>query len=101
MALEIDHEWPEKLLRGWAQAYRDSPEYRFPSDPSAEFFPVDMDEAAKEIERLRSQVETLQNRDERWRMRMRDLREMEMDGDRAKMKRYIFDLIMHGPDVAA
>ena len=56
MALQIDHEWPEKLLRGWARAYRETPEYRFPSDPSAEFFPVDMESAAEEIERLRSAI---------------------------------------------
>jgi hypothetical protein len=53
MVLKIYHEWPEKLLRGWAKAYRETPEYRFPSDPSAEFFPVDMESAADEIERLR------------------------------------------------
>ncbi len=44
---------PENLLRGWAKAYRDSPEHRFPSDPNAEFFPVDLETAADEIERLR------------------------------------------------
>lgn len=54
MALELDHEWPEKILRGWAKAYRETPEYRFPSDPSAEFFPVDMETAADEIVRLRA-----------------------------------------------
>lgn len=59
MTLEIDHEWPEKLLRGWAKAYRDSPEYRFPSDPSAEFFPVDMENAANEIERLRGALKEI------------------------------------------
>jgi hypothetical protein len=59
MALEIDHEWPEKLLRGWAKSYRETPEYRFPSDPSAEFFPVDMEAAADEIERLRAALESL------------------------------------------
>lgn len=35
-----------RLLRGWAKAYRDTPEYRFPSDPNAEFFPVDLERAA-------------------------------------------------------
>ncbi len=25
------------ILRGWANAYRNSPEHRFPSDPNAEF----------------------------------------------------------------
>lgn len=44
---------PEQLLRGWAKAYRDTPEHRFPSDPHAEFFPVDMEAAADEIKRLR------------------------------------------------
>lgn len=34
------------LLRGWAKAYRDTPEHRFPSDPHAEFFPVDLERAA-------------------------------------------------------
>lgn len=34
------------LLRGWAKAYRDTPEHRFPSDPHAEFFPVDLECAA-------------------------------------------------------
>jgi|SRR6185312_201775 len=57
MTLKIDDEWPEKLLRGWATSYRETPEYRFPSDPSAEFFPVDMEAAADEIERLRA-IET-------------------------------------------
>jgi hypothetical protein len=42
-------ETPEKLLRAWAKAYRDSPEHRFPSDPHAEFFPVDLEVAADEI----------------------------------------------------
>lgn len=44
---------PEGLLRAWAKAYRDTPEHRFPSDPDAEFFPVDLEYAANEIERLR------------------------------------------------
>lgn len=40
-------------LRAWAKAYRDGPaECRFPSDPNAAFFPVDMEHAADEIERL-------------------------------------------------
>lgn len=43
---------PEALIRGWAKAYRDTPEHRFPSDPHAEFFPVDLDAAADEIKRL-------------------------------------------------
>lgn len=36
-----------KILDGWARAYRDTPEHRFPSDPHAEFFPVDLENAAK------------------------------------------------------
>lgn len=43
----------EEILRGWAKAYRDTPEHRFPSDPHAEFFPVDLEAAADEIEHLR------------------------------------------------
>jgi hypothetical protein len=35
-----------RILRGWAKAYRDTPEHRFPSDPNAEFFPVDLENAA-------------------------------------------------------
>jgi hypothetical protein len=42
----------EAVLRGWAKAYRNTPEHRFPSDPHAEFFPVDLEAAADEIERL-------------------------------------------------
>jgi hypothetical protein len=45
---------PVTLLRAWADAYRDTPEHRFPSDPDAEFFPVDLEAAANEIERLRA-----------------------------------------------
>lgn len=40
------------VLRAWAKAYRDNPEYRFPSDPNAEFFPADLDFAASELDRL-------------------------------------------------
>lgn len=40
------------ILRAWAKAYRDHPEHRFPSDPDAEFFPVDLDFAASELDRL-------------------------------------------------
>lgn len=44
-------------LRSWAAAYREAPaEYRFPSDPKAEFLPPDLDVAADEIERLRTQI---------------------------------------------
>lgn len=35
-----------KILRGWAAAYRRSPEHRFPSGPHAEFFPFDLEHAA-------------------------------------------------------
>lgn len=45
---------PVTILRGWAKAYRDSPAHRFPSDPNAEFFPVDLECAANEIEHLRA-----------------------------------------------
>ena len=45
------------LLRAWAAAYRASPEHRFPSDPHAEFFPVDLETAAAEIDRLRAEKE--------------------------------------------
>jgi hypothetical protein len=48
---EIDQS-PEALLRAWAKAYRDTPEHRFPSDPHAEFFPVDLEYAADRIEEL-------------------------------------------------
>ena len=42
---------PAELLRAWATAYRDGPkELRFPSDPEAEFFPVDMERAAKALD---------------------------------------------------
>lgn len=44
----------EETLKAWARAYRDSPQYRFPCDPHAEFFPIDMENAAAEIERLRA-----------------------------------------------
>lgn len=44
----------EATLRKWAQAYRDHPEHRFPSDPDAEFFPQDLEAAATEIDRLRA-----------------------------------------------
>lgn len=47
----------EIILRGWAKAYRDTPEHRFPSDPNAEFFPIDLEAAANEIERLRKAVD--------------------------------------------
>lgn len=60
MGLQIDHEWPENLLRSWAKAYRETPEYRFPSDPGAEFFPVDMEAAADEIERLRAALNSIE-----------------------------------------
>lgn len=40
------------VLRAWAKAYRDRPEHRFPSDPEAEFFPVDLEFAARELDRL-------------------------------------------------
>lgn len=40
-----------RALRGWAKAYRDTPEHRFPSDPDAEFFPLDLDCAAEALER--------------------------------------------------
>jgi hypothetical protein len=41
---------PELTLRGWAMAYRAAPvEYRFPSDPNADFFPRDMECAADRI----------------------------------------------------
>lgn len=44
---------PAETLRAWAKAYREGPaSLRFPSDPNAEFFPVDMEAAADEIERL-------------------------------------------------
>jgi hypothetical protein len=33
-------------LRGWAIAYRNNPQFRFPSDPDAEFFPFDLELAA-------------------------------------------------------
>lgn len=36
-------------LDRWAYAYRSSSQYRFPSDPHAEFFPVDMENAANEL----------------------------------------------------
>lgn len=45
---------PEGLLRAWAKAYRETPEHRFPSDPHAEFFPVDLEFAATEIARFRA-----------------------------------------------
>ncbi len=38
---------PATVLEGWAKAYRDNPQFRFPSDPDAEFFPVDLDNAAR------------------------------------------------------
>jgi hypothetical protein len=50
---------PEEILRGWAKAYRDTPEHRFPSDPHAEFFPVDLEASADEIERLRKALEEI------------------------------------------
>jgi hypothetical protein len=53
---------PVNILRGWARAYRDSPQHRFPSDPDAEFFPVDLEAAANEIERLR-EYKRLQSED--------------------------------------
>lgn len=59
------NEAPETLLRGWAKAYRDTPEHRFPSDPHAEFFPVDMEFAADEIAALKSRVEELRKALER------------------------------------
>lgn len=40
------------ILRAWAKAYRDDPGHRFPSDPHAEFFPVDLEFAASELDRL-------------------------------------------------
>lgn len=52
-----------------------------------------------EVERLQTQVETLQNRDERWRMRMRDMRELAIAAKTTEIERMIFDLIMFGPDV--
>lgn len=46
---------PALTLRAWAKAYRDWPmEFRFLSDPHAEFFPRDLDRAADVIERLRA-----------------------------------------------
>lgn len=45
---------PAELLRGWARCYREHPEHRFPSDPGAEFFPFDLEHAAKELDRLRA-----------------------------------------------
>lgn len=54
---------PEEVLRGWAKAYRDGPaEYRFPSDPNAEFFPQDLEWCASEIDRLRREREEFKNR---------------------------------------
>lgn len=50
---------PETLLRGWAKAYRDSPEHRFPSDPHAEFFPVDLEAAAARISELEGALRDL------------------------------------------
>jgi hypothetical protein len=52
---------PEQLLRGWAKAYRDTPEHRFPSDPHAEFFPVDLEAAADEIKRMRKALKSIAN----------------------------------------
>jgi hypothetical protein len=54
----VNAEAPETLLRGWAKAYRETPEHRFPSDPHAEFFPVDLEMAANEIDRLRAQLDS-------------------------------------------
>jgi hypothetical protein len=54
-ALLKDEKAMEHTLRAWAKAYRKGPKgYRFPSDPDAEFFPFDMDDAADEIKRLRA-----------------------------------------------
>ncbi len=44
----------DRTLREWAKAYRETPEHRFPSDPHAEFFPIDLENAADEIGQLRS-----------------------------------------------
>jgi hypothetical protein len=53
---------PAEMLRSWARAYRIGPkEYRFPSDPEAEFFPVDMEVAADELERLTEALEDVAN----------------------------------------
>jgi hypothetical protein len=39
-----------ETLRGWAKAYRETPEHRFPCDPNAEFFPQDLDFAADALD---------------------------------------------------
>jgi hypothetical protein len=57
----FDVESPEKILRGWAKAYRDAPEHRFPSDPDAEFFPLDLEYAADEIQKLRAELRLAQD----------------------------------------
>jgi hypothetical protein len=54
--VSLTEQRPEEHLRAWAKAYRDSPMHRFPCDPHAEFFPVDLDVAAAEIERLRKAI---------------------------------------------
>lgn len=47
-----DAKYWASVLRTWAIAYRAAPkELRFPCDPNAEFFPVDMERAADELER--------------------------------------------------
>lgn len=51
---------PEEILQRWADAYREGPaEHRFPSDPDAEFFPVDMERGAQALAALREQNEKL------------------------------------------
>lgn len=54
------NEWtPEGIIRSWARAYREGPpEHRFPSDPHAEFFPVDLEAAADAIDALRAELAT-------------------------------------------
>jgi len=48
---------PAKTLRAWAKAYQEAPiRYRFPSDPNAEFFPRDMEDAAGRIDRLENAI---------------------------------------------
>lgn len=54
----FEAEWDtlKQILREWAAAYRTQPQYRFPSDPNAEFFSQDLDAAANEIKRLRTAI---------------------------------------------